>query len=219
MNVEELSLLFDGISKGLGAALKEKEKKELAALVEMLRRFPNQSITDFVRFVGGSFSKEQTSVPALVEQIRAYKQGTGEPCQELFGILEKVAAGDLKKVMTALGMKPSNKKGENLKLLQAHLADGQANTTSSQSGNDLGREVEKAFSQYESIKANLRNITVEEMRARFATFSHLPKSVLAGLLSKLGYPAVGSREELEAKLLDNLTSIKISYDQTRQIIS
>jgi hypothetical protein len=55
------------------------------------------------------------------------------------------------------------------------------------------------------------------MRARFAALSSLPKAALAGVLSKLGYPADGSKEEIEAKLLDNLTSIKISHDQTRQI--
>jgi hypothetical protein len=37
------------------------------------------------------------------------------------------------------------------------------------------------------------------------------------VLSRLGYPVDGSKDEIEAKLLDNLTSIKISHDQTSQI--
>src|SRR5437588_6391841 len=98
MNIEELALLFDGISKGLAAGLKEKEKKELAALVGMFRRFPNQSITDFIKFVEGSFSKERNSVPALVERIKQFRQGTGEPYQELHGSLAAVGAADLKKL-------------------------------------------------------------------------------------------------------------------------
>jgi hypothetical protein len=218
MNIEELAQVFDGLARGLAAGLKEKEKKELAALVGMFRRFPNQGVTDFIKFVEGAFSKERNSVPALVERIKAFKRGAGEPLQELHASLTGVGAPDLKKLVAALGMKAAAKKDDNLKLLQSHLSDGQTegSATSGPSA-DLAGEVDKAFSQYEAIKADLRTITVEEMRSRFAGLSALPKPVLAGVLSKLGYPADGSKEELEAKLLDNLTSIKISHEQTKQI--
>ena len=218
MNIEELAQVFDGLARGLAAGLKEKEKRELAALVGMFRRFPNQGVSDFIRFVEGAFSKERNSVPALVERIKAFKQGAGEPLPELQVSLASVGAADLKKLVTAMGMKAASKKDDNLKLLQCHLSSGQAEASApSGSATDFDGEVDKAYAQYEAIKADLRAITVEEMRARFVALSALPKPVLAGVLSKLGYPADGSKEEIEAKLLDNLTSIKISHDQTKQI--
>jgi hypothetical protein len=218
MNIEELAQVFDGLARGLAAGLKDREKKELAALVGMFRRFPNQGINDFIKFVEGAFSKERNSVPVLVERIKAFKQGTGEPFQELQVSLASVGAADLKKLLTALGMKAASKKDDNLKLLQSHLSDGQVEASvSAGPATDLAKEVDKAYVHYEAIKADLWDITVEEMRARFAALSAQPKPVLAGVLARLGYPADGSKEEMETKLLDNLTSIKISHDQRKQI--
>jgi hypothetical protein len=218
MNIEELAQVFDGLLKGLAAGLKEKEKKEFASLAGMFRRFPNQSISDFVKFVEGTFAKERNSVPALVERIRTFKQGTGEPLQELRSSLMGLGATDRKKLVVSLGMKAGRTKDDNLKLLHSFLSDGQTETpAASTPATDLTAEVDRAYAQYEAIKADLSAITVEEMRARFATLSALSKPVLAGVLSKLGYPAVGSKEAIEAQLLDNLTSIKISLDQTKRI--
>jgi hypothetical protein len=145
MNIEELAQVFDGLARGLAAGLKEKEKKELAALVGMFRRFPNQGVSDFIKFVEGAFSKERNSVPALVERIKAFKQGEGEPRQELQASLASAGATDLKKLVTALGMKAAGKKDDNLKLLQSHLSDGQieASATSGQA-TELAGEVNKA---------------------------------------------------------------------------
>lgn len=222
MNTEDLATVFEGITTGLGPGLKEKEKKELGALAGMFRRFPSQSITDFIKFVDASFSKEKNSVPALVERLRAFGQGRGEPTEELQGSLAKVAAPDLKKVVTALGLKPLGKKDENVRLLEAHFLRGGASQASPAAGQGNGaadsrHEVEAAYAEYEAIKSALKDISVAEIRGRFAALSDCPKPVLAGVLAKLGYPADGSREELAAKLLDNLTSLKISLEQTRQI--
>jgi hypothetical protein len=218
MNIEELAQVFDGLLNGLAAGLKATEKKELAALTGMFRRFPNQSIGDFVKFVEGSFSKERNSVPALVERIRAFKQGTGEPLQELQNSLASLGATERKKLVAALGMKAGRTKDDNLNLLQSFLTNGRAETSAaSEPTTDLTREVDRAYAQYEAIKTDLTTITVDEMRARFAAVSALSKPVLAGVLSMLGYPADGSKEAIEAQLLDNLTSIKISLDQTKRI--
>ena len=217
MNTEELAQVFDGLARGLASGLKDKEKKELAALIGMFRRFPNQGVGDFVKSVEGAFSKERNSVPALVERIKAFEQGAGEPSKELDADVAKLGAADLKKLVTALGMKSAASKTDNLKLVRSRLSEGPATAPESPGPAGLAGEVDEAYSQYEAIKADLRSITVEEMRARFAGLSRLPKPVLAGLLTRLGYPADGSKEEVAAKLLDNLTSIKISHDQTRQI--
>jgi hypothetical protein len=218
MNIEELAQVLDGLLKGLGSGLKEKEKKELAALAGMFRRFSNQSINDFVKSVEGSFSKERNSVQALVERIKTYKQGTGEPIQELQASLKSCLANDLKKLLAALGMKAGRTKGDNLKLLQSFLTSGQAETLAASTPVlDVSGEVDRAFAQYQAIKADLPAITVEEMRSRFAGLAVLSKPVLAGVLSKLGYPADGPKETITAQLLDNLTSIKISIDQTKRI--
>ena len=218
MNTEDLALVFDGLAGGLASGLKDKEKKELAALIGMFRRFPNQGVGDFVKFVEGAFSKERNSVPALVERIKAFEGGAGEPLKELDAGLAGLGAPDLKKLVTALSMKSAASKTDNLKLVRSRLSEGPAIAPESPGpATAAAREVDEAHSLYEAIKADLRSITVEEMRARFAALSALPKTVLAGLLSKLGYPADGSKEEVAAKLLDNLTSIKISHDQTRQI--
>lgn len=216
MNTEELAHVFDGLAKGLGASLRDKEKKELAAVVGMFRRFPNQSVGDFTKFVEGAFSRERNSVPALVERIRACQQGAGEPYSELRQSLAGIGANDLKKVVIALGGK-AGKKEDNLQLLDSQLSNGRNGSIAQPASNGFNADVDRAYAQYEAIKADLRNITVQEMRARFAAISNLPKPVLAGVLARLGYPADGGKEEIEHKLLDNLTSIKISYDQTRQI--
>ncbi len=218
MNIEELAQIFDGLLKGLAVGLKEKEKKELAALTAMFRRFPNQSISDFVKFVEGTFSKERNSLPVLVERIRAFKQGTGEPLHELQTSLVSLGAVERKKLVAALGMKAGRTKDDNLNLLQSFLTNSQAEAPAvSEPATALAAEVDQAYARYEAIKADLPTITVEEMRARFDVLSVLSKPVLAGVLSKLGYPAVGSKEVIEAQLLDNLTSIKISLDQTKRI--
>jgi hypothetical protein len=115
--------------------------------------------------------------------------------------------------MTAAG-----KKDDNLRLVQSLLADGQMDgSTTPEPATNLALEVDRAFAQYEAIESALREITVEEMRARFAQLSGLPKPVLGGVLAKLGYPASGTKDEIEAQLLDNLTSLKISYEQRKQI--
>jgi hypothetical protein len=218
MNIEELAQVFDGLLMGLGSGLKATEKKDLAALTGMLRRFPNQRISDFVKFVEGSFSKERNSVPVLVERIRLLKQGTGEPLQELQTSLASLGAAERKKLVAALGMKTGRTKDDNLNLLQSFLTNSQAETSAaSEPDTALIAEVDRAYAQYEAIKADLPIITVDEMRARFASVSALSKPVLAGVLSKLGYPADGSKEAIEAQLLDNLISIKISLDQTKRI--
>ena len=218
MNIEELAQVFDGLAKGLASGLKEKEKKELTALVGMFRRFPNQGISDFIKFVDGAFAKERNSVPALVERIKLFKQGEGETRQELESSFLSMSATDLKRLVRALGMKAGGKKDENLRLLQSYLSDGVTNPSLvPRTSTDLAAETDKAYALYEAIKSQLRSISIEEMRARFAELSAFPKDVLAGVLSKLGYPADGSKEKIEAKLLDNLTSIKISFDQTKQI--
>ncbi len=218
MNIEELAQVFDGLLKGLDAGLKATEKKELAALTGMFRRFPNQSIGDYVKFVEGAFSKERNSIPVLIERIKAFQQGTGEPIQELQASLTSLGAPERKKLVAALGMKAGRTKDDNLKLLQSFLANGPAETpTTTGPVPDIAAEVGRAYARYEAIQADLPAITVDEMRARFATLSTLSKPVLAGVLSKLGYPADGSKEAIEAQLLDNLTSIKISLDQTRRI--
>ena len=80
------------------------------------------------------------------------------------------------------------------------------------------QEIDRAYELYEGIKSELRTISVEEMRAKFAGLSVFPKAALAGVLARLGYPVGRSKKEIEAKLLDNLTSIKISFDQTKQIV-
>lgn len=77
--------------------------------------------------------------------------------------------------------------------------------------------VKDAFDRYEAIKADLPKLSVEEMRSRFAELATLPKAVLAGVLAKLGYPAESSKKDIETALLDNLTSLKISLDQTARI--
>lgn len=218
MNIEELAQVFDGLLKGLDAGLKATEKKELAALAGMFRRFPNQGIGDFVKFVEASFSKERNSVPVLVERVRAFKQGTGEPIQDLQAGLTSLGASDCKKLVVALGIKPGRTKDDNLKLLESFLASGQAETSAAPVPVlDVSGAVDRAYAQYQAIKADLPAITVEEMRSRFAGLAALSKPVLAGVLSKLGYPSDGPKEAIAAQLLDNLTSIKISLDQTKRI--
>lgn len=218
MNIEELAQVFDGLLKGLAASLIKKEKDELAALAGMFRRFPNQSIKDFVKFVEGTFAKERNSVPVLVERIRAFKQGTGEPLQELHTSLVSLGAPERKKLVAALGMKAGRTKDDNLKLLQSFLTNSQAEASAAlEPASTLAEEVDRAYVQYEAIKSDLAAITVDEMRTRFGELSALAKPVLAGVLSKLGYPADGSKDAIEAQLLDNLTSIKISLDQTKRI--
>jgi len=218
MNIEELAQVFDGLLGGLGAGLKATEKKELAALAGMFRRFPNQSIGDFVKFVEGTFAKERNSVPVLVERIKAFEQGMGEPLQELQTCLVSLGATERKKLVASLGMKAGRTKDDNLKLLQAYLTNGQNEAAAaSATGANLTAEVDRAYALYEAIKADLSAITIEEMKARFSVLATLPKPVLAGVLSKLGYPADGSKEAIEAQLRDNLTSIKISLDQTKRI--
>jgi hypothetical protein len=218
MNIEELAQVFDGLLMGLGSGLEATEKKELAALTGMFRRFPNQSISDFIKFVEGSFSKERNSVPPLVERIKLLKQGTGEPLPELQTSLASLGAAERKKLVAALGMKTGRTKDDNLRLLNSFLTNSQAEASAtSEPDTALAAEVDRAYAQYEAIKADLATISVEEMRARFTTFSALSKPVLAGVLSRLGYPADGSKEAIEAQLLDNLTSIKISLDQTKRI--
>ncbi|MCS6898130.1 MAG: hypothetical protein NZM29_09170 [Nitrospira sp.] len=220
MNIEQLAYVFEGLAQGLASGLKEKEKAELTALVAMFRRFPNQSINDFIKFVDGAFAKERNSIPALVERINLFKQRRGETRQDLEASLTSVGAADLKKLVSALGMKPCAKKDDNLRLLLNLLGQtvhGPSDAIVTQK--ELSAEIDRAFAIYESIKADLRSLSIEEMKARFADLSVFPRPILAGVLSKLGYPADGSKEEMELKLLDNLTSIKISQDQTRQISS
>ena len=164
----------------------------------MFRRFPNQGIGDFIKFVEGAFSRERNSIPVLVERIRAFKQGTGEPVQELQASLIGLSATDRKKLVAALGMKAGRTKDDNLKLVQAFLTDGQAESSAaSRPSTDIAAEVDRAYAQYEAIKSDLSIITVEEMRARFGVLSALSKPVLAGVLSKLGYPVDGSKEAIE----------------------
>lgn len=220
MNIADLAQVLDGLATGLASGLKEREKKELIALATLFRRFPNQSISEFIKFVNETLSRERNSVPALMERICLYKQGSGETRQELEASLRSLSATDLKKLIAALGMKAGSKKDDNLQLLLSDLDRSVTNHSPvlPQAHTDLAQQINKAYELYQAIKAELRSISMEEIRARFAThFSGLPKTVLAGVLSRLGYPMYGSKEEIEALLLDNLTSIKISYDQTKQI--
>lgn len=220
MNIEELAQVFDGLARGFASGLKEKERKELLALVGLFRRFPNQGISEFIRFVEGAFSKERNSIPALVERIKVFKQGTGEPRQDLEASLASIGAPDLKKLVAALGMKAGGKRDDNLKLLQSYLADGHPDPSPApEAHTDFAGEVDRAYALYEAIKAELRSISINEMRSRFTGLTTLPKPVLAGILSRLGFATDGSKEQIEAKLLDILTSIKLSYDQTKQINS
>jgi hypothetical protein len=82
---------------------------------------------------------------------------------------------------------------------------------------DVTAAVDRAYAHYQAIKADLPNITVDEMRSRASQLDGLPKNVLSGVLGRLGYPTNGTKEEIKSQLLDNLTSLKISYEQGKQI--
>lgn len=216
MTTDEIAQLFDGIIAGLGDGLKEPAKKGMGTLVGLLRRFPKQGIGEFVKLVEGALSKDKNSLPAIAERVRSYQAGGGEPRQELLTSAKTLGAPELKKLLASLGIKPANKKDDNLKLFESHLAGGQSPTTSPTEIN-LSHDIDRAAAAYDAIKAALRDLSIADIRAKFAAVSAFPRPVLAGLLERLGYPADGRKDELEAKLLDNLTSLKISQDQTRQI--
>jgi len=94
---------------------------------------------------------------------------------------------------------------------------GRKNPASRKAASETGAtEVRR---DYDAIKADLRNITVDDMRSRFSdAVAGRSKEELSRALESLGHNTAGlSRQRIVDHLLDNLTSIKISLDQTEQI--
>lgn len=78
-------------------------------------------------------------------------------------------------------------------------------------------DAEQANGHYEAIKKDLPRLSIEEMRQRHGQLANLPKHVLNGVLAKQGYPAEATKTKALSGLLGNLTSLKVSHDQTSRI--
>ena len=215
MNTDDLALLFDGMAKGMQSGLKPTAKVELEKLGAMFRRFPNQTATEFVKFVDDAFRKERNSVPALVERIRAFREGGGEPFDEIWaGIESTKPAGNLAKILKGLGTKPGKRKDENLQRLRNLLQGGGDLAPPSGVPDD---EAEKEFQEYCWIRENIATLSLEEIRNRFNAIAAQGKPVMAAVLRKLGYHTSGSKQDLEDRLLGTLEMMKISHERTKSI--
>jgi len=216
MNTDDLALLFDGMANGMQSGLKPTAKTELEKLAAMFRRFPNQTATEFVKFVDDAFGKERNSIPALVERIRAFREGRGEPFNEIWGGIESTKpASNLGKILKGLGAKPGRRKDENLQRLRSLLQGG---------GSDLPipsevpeDKAEKEFREYCSIRDNIATLSLEEIRTRFNAIAAQGKPVMVAVLRKLGYHTSGSKRDLEDRLLGPLEMMKMSQERTKLI--
>jgi hypothetical protein len=214
MNIQDLALVVEGINNGLGGAMKSQEQKDLSDLAKMFRRFSDQTVGDFVKFVDRAFVNERDSVPALVERIKRYENQKDEPIEELKASLGRAKADDLKKILKAFALKPARNKPANLHLIESQLLSNDVATVT----NNEDAEIQRAYQEYESIKADLEKLSVDEIRRRFAPLADLPKSVLAGVAGKVGYRTDESKTQLGTMLLDNLIGIKISLEQTKPLL-
>jgi hypothetical protein len=79
-------------------------------------------------------------------------------------------------------------------------------------------DVDKAIAHYQPIKDNLRTLTVDQITDQLSQLvAGFPRNVLGGMLVRMGYPPSGTKEDMKSLLLDNLMSLKISYEQRKQI--
>lgn len=214
MNIADLATVFEGLTKGFGGVLKDKDKKELNGLVAMLQRFPGQSVSDFVKFVDGAFSKERKSIPALVERLRTAPALPDQDKQELKHDVGTLGATDLKKLVVAMGQKAAARKDENLHRVLRFMGE-QTSEHVPIASSDLNAV---ALGSYESLKSEIPRISVDDVYKRYDVLVEgWDKSVFVSVLKAIGYTADGTKDLLRAQLLDNLMSIKISKDQTAQI--
>lgn len=215
MNTDDLALLFEGMATGMRSGLKPAAKAELERLAAMFRRFRNQNAAEFIKFVDDAFGKERNSVPVLVERIRAFRDGRGEPFEEIWaGVQSTKPAGNLAKILKGLGTKPGKRKDENLQRLHKLL---QGRSDLAPPADVAEDKAEKEFQEYCWIRENIATLSLDEIRTRFNAIAAQGKPVMAAVLRKLGYHSSGSRQDLEDRLLGPLEMMKMSHERTKSI--
>lgn len=219
MNTQDFAQVIEGMAAGFGRGLKERDRNELLKTAALFRRFRDQSLANFVEFVEEILRKERGSVTALTDRIRNVGKDAEDSSEAILKDVQRLPAGDLTELLRAIGEDASGNKQQKLDRLRTVVGGNhppRANGTPQANG-QLNDEIQHTYQEYQSIERALDRLSYEEIRARFAPIAQKPKRVLEGVLQRVGYNALGSKEELAERLLSGLEMIKRIKVQTDRI--
>ncbi len=128
MKTSELACIFEGLISGLSSSLPPSTTQELERVRNLLGRFPNQKVSEFVDFVDGALDESPRTVPGLVSRIellhsgnRSNGESAGETRETLWEDLQRTSGSDLVRVVSALKQPCSTEKQQNLQVLRRYL--------------------------------------------------------------------------------------------------
>jgi hypothetical protein len=212
VTTHELAGLLDHLRDGLGPALQKRTGEEFAEAAEAFRSLPEKTLKEFAKDVQKSAAAAGGGVERLIERIRAFRAGGGEPVDQVMKDVNKLKQADLQSLIRALGQNPGkNKVTENKalvhRLLQAPAEDGPATAAAADGG--FERQIEDGYRLMQQLR-DAPALSIEELRSGFAAVRQSPKAVLDGIARKLGYSFSGGRDEVADQLLQTLERMRIS---------
>jgi hypothetical protein len=166
-------------------------------------------------------AKQHTAESVTATANEVLKNPTREGVLSLLDGLLGLKLADMRKVRAAIGGEAGGRSKSDLAKKIAVKIEGAAEPKAEEkkaAKKPAAKPTDEAHAAYDAIKSDLGGLSVDEMRSRFvSSLAGRPKEALNGILQKLGYSAETSQKAAAAKLLDNLTSLKMSKDQTAQI--
>jgi len=215
MKTDDLVEVFQGLLRGIGPTMRQQDREEIGSLVELFRRFPGQSVTDFVGEVDGAIGQKQPSEPPLIDRLRHAIANKTSDRETLFIRVQSLPAAELRQIVVALGYTAGKTKADNLRTVARQLRGETSTESVSQPQTDA--DTEKLYQEYQAIKSQLEGIDFDSIRTRCAVFSAYSKSTIGAVLIRLGYPKYDTKSEMLSMLQDNLISLKLSLELTKRI--
>lgn len=211
MTTHELATFLEHAKAGMGAYLKVDAGKAFDEAADAFRGLPDQPVkklAEHIRAMGqpAAKAKPAANIQQIVEQIRAIQSGAVPGDTPLD--LESLKNAQLKEILKAFGRPPTVKVADNLNrvrgLIQPFLNGDESHSASIDSG-----QIEEGVRLYLHLR-DTKALSIADVRASFPTLGTYAKPVLEEISRRVGYTPHGSRQDILARLQDNLESIKMS---------
>jgi hypothetical protein len=226
MTTHELAKLIDSLRLAFGDNLKKSTSDSMTEAAVAFRELPDQNLRAFLTSVRRAPDPQpatgrggRAAAPAtadLIEQIRAVRAGTA-PAGTIVDLapLKKDA---LKEIAKAFGQPVSGTNPELVSRIRALCVrtDEPNPVPEPQPPAFDQAAVDVALVLHKQISAD-RKLSLQEVRAQFEPFRHLPKPVVEEVCRQIGFSAIGSREDLLDRLLKGLENLKMNQHRADSI--
>ncbi len=201
MTTHDLARMLTHLRDGFGSGLKNDAVKDMSEAADAFLAMPDKSLRDIVK----DLQKAGGSADALIQQILAAKEAGG-PADAILALVQKLKLPDLKAVVKALNQPVKKTLKDNRDLIQAFLRSESPAPAETNGSHD---DTLAAYRLYCDLR-DTPNLTIDDLRARFAPLRDARKPILIALAEKLGYSSGGSADDIADRLQQTLEGLCVS---------